>query len=385
MIPFNKPVVTGKEQKYLAETFAERHFCGGGKFSEKCSRWIEKKTGTKRALMTTSCTDALEMSAILADIQPGDEVIMPSFTFVSTATAFVLRGAHIKFVDIRPDTMNIDESRIEEAITPRTKAIVPVHYAGVGCEMDTINDIAKLYNLLVIEDAAQGVLAYYKGKPLGSIGDLGCYSFHETKNVHSGEGGALLVNNKKFIYRAEIIYEKGTNRLAFSKGFIDKYTWIDIGSSFLSSELNNAFLYAQLEDAEKITNKRLQLWNRYYENLKHLEEKGILELPKIPKYCHHNGHIFYIKVRNKEERSKLMEFLEKRGIQTTLHYIPLHSSPAGKRFGEFVGKDIYTTRESERLLRLPMFYDLTEEEVDMVCDYIDLFFTHKLALYRIRI
>ncbi len=384
MIPFNRPALTGKEQKYLAETFANRKFCGGGEFSEKCSQWIQKKTGTKRALMTTSCTDALEMSAILADIQPGDEVIMPSFTFVSTATAFVLRGAKIKFVDIRPDTMNIDETKIEDAITPRTKAIVPVHYAGVGCEMDTINEIAKIHNLVVVEDAAQGVLAYYKGKALGSIGDLGCYSFHETKNIQSGEGGALLVNNEKLVYRAEVIYEKGTNRLAFARGLVDRYTWIDVGSSFLSSELNNAFLYAQLEDAEKITKKRVNLWKRYYENLKHLEEKEIIELPKVPKHCQHNGHIFYIKVKDKEERSKLMKYLKDRGIQTTFHYIPLHTAPAGKKFGEFVGKDIYTTKESERLLRLPMFYDLTEQQVDMICDYINIFFSTKIALAKMR-
>ena len=383
MIPFNRPALTGKEQKYIAETFAKRRFCGGGEFSEKCAQWLMKKTGTKRALITTSCTDALEMSAILADIQPGDEVIMPSFTFVSTATAFVLRGAKIKFVDIRPDTMNIDETKIEEAITPRTKAIVPVHYAGVGCEMDTINEIAKKYNLYVIEDAAQGVMASYKGKALGSIGDLGCYSFHETKNIQSGEGGALLVNNEKLVYRAEVIYEKGTNRLAFARGLVDRYTWIDIGSSFLASELNTAFLYAQLEDAHIITNKRLKLWNRYYENLKPLEEKGHIELPKVPKHCQHNGHIFWIKVKDKEERSELMSFLKQKEIQTTFHYIPLHTAPAGKKYGEFVGEDKYTTKESERLIRLPMFYDLTEKEVDMICDYINVFFIKKFVVSKI--
>ncbi len=383
MIPFNRPALTGKEQKYLAETFTNRKFSGGGEFSERCAQWLSKKTGTKRALITTSCTDALEMSAILANIQPGDEVIMPSFTFVSTATAFVLRGARIKFVDIRPDTMNIDENKIEEAITEKTKAIVPVHYAGVGCEMDTINDIAKQYNLFVIEDAAQGIMASYKGKSLGSIGDLGCYSFHETKNIHSGEGGALLINNEKLIYRAEVLYEKGTNRLAFSRGLVDRYTWIDIGSSFLASELNTAFLYAQLEDAHIITARRVKLWNRYYENLKYLKEKEIIELPEIPSYCKHNGHIFWIKVKNKEERSSLMDFLKGKGIYTTFHYIPLHSSPAGKKYGEFVGEDEFTTKESERLLRLPLFYDLKEEEVDMICEYIFLFFEKKSVLARI--
>ncbi len=383
MIPFNRPALTGKEHKYIAETFTKRKFSGGGEFSEKCSKWIEKKTGTKRALITTSCTDALEMSAILSNIQPGDEVIMPSFTFVSTATAFVLRGAKIKFVDIRPDTMNIDETKIEYAITPRTKAIVPVHYAGVGCEMDTINEIAKEYNLYVIEDAAQGVMASYKGKALGSIGDLGCYSFHETKNIQSGEGGALLVNNEKLVYRAEVIYEKGTNRLAFARGLVDRYTWIDVGSSFLASELNTAFLYAQLEDAHLITDRRLKLWNRYYENLKPLEKKGYIELPKIPEHCQHNGHIFWIKVKDKEERTSLMSFLKSKGIQTTFHYIPLHTAPAGKKYGEFVGEDVYTTRESERLVRLPMFYDLQEKEVDMICDYINVFFIKKSALSRI--
>jgi len=378
MIPFNKPVVTGKEKIYLMEVFEKLKFSGGGDFSEKCSRWIEEKTSTKRALITTSCTDALEMSSILVDIKPGDEVIMPSFTFVSTANPFVMRGAKIKFVDIRPDTMNIDETKIEDAITEKTKAIVPVHYAGVGCEMDIINEIAEIHNLYVIEDAAQGILSYYKGKPLGSIGDIGCFSFHETKNIHSGEGGALLVNNKDLIYRAEVIYEKGTNRLAFSRGLVDRYTWVDIGSSFLASELNTAFLYAQFEEAEKIIEKRVRLWERYYENLKYLQKKELIELPNVPEYCQHNGHIFYIKLKNKEERSRFMKYMKDRGIQTTFHYIPLHSSEAGRRFGEFVGEDIYTTKESERLVRLPMFYDLSFAEVDIICDYIGIFFAKHL-------
>ncbi len=377
MIPFNKPVVTGKETIYLNQVFKNGKFCGGGSFSEKCSRWLEEKTGTKRALITTSCTDALEMSSLLVDIKPGDEVIMPSFTFVSTANPFVMRGAKVKFVDIRPDTLNIDETKIEDAITEKTKAIVPVHYAGVSCEMDTIMDIAKRHNLFVVEDAAQCILSSYKGKPLGSIGDLGCYSFHETKNIQSGEGGALLVNNESLIYRAEVLYEKGTNRLAFARGLVDRYTWVDIGSSFLASELNTAFLYAQLEEAERIIRRRVHLWNRYYRNLKHLEEKGYIELPKVPQHCQHNGHIFYIKVKNKEERSKFMSFLKERGIHTTFHYIPLHSSPAGRKFGEFVGEDRYTTKESERLVRLPMFFDLRFEEVDMICDYIDMYFARQ--------
>ncbi len=384
MIPFNRPALTGKEQKYLAQVFVNNKFCGDGEFSKKCSHWIEKKTGTKRALITTSCTDALEMSALLADIKPGDEVIMPSFTFVSTATAFVLRGAKIKFVDIRPDTMNIDETLIEDAITKKTKAIVPVHYAGVSCEMDTINEIARKYNLLVIEDAAQGVMAFYRGKALGSLGDLGCYSFHETKNIQCGEGGALLVNNEKLVYRAEVLYEKGTNRLAFARGLVDRYTWVDVGSSFLASELNTAFLYAQLEEAKHITRKRLSLWNRYYENLKYLEEKGLIELPKIPDHCQHNGHIFYIKVKDIEQRSRLISFLKKRDIHATFHYIPLHSSPAGKKYGDFVGEDRYTTKESSRLLRLPMYHQLKEEEVDMICDYISIFFKRETTLEAIK-
>ena len=323
-------------------------------------------TNTKKALITTSGTSALEMAAILANIQPGDEVIMPSYTFVSTANAFVLRGAKIVFVDIRPDTMNIDETQIEDAITEKTKAIVPVHYAGVACEMDTICDIAKRHNLLVIEDAAQGVMSRYKGKALGSIGDLGCYSFHETKNYSSGEGGAILVNHPEFVERAEIIREKGTNRTKFFRGQVDKYTWVDIGSSYLQSELNCAYLYGQIEKPEIINNDRMKSWQLYYRHLQPLADRGCIELPVIPEGCEHNAHMFYVKVSNLEERSRLISFLKDNCIGAVFHYIPLHSSPAGQRFGRFHGEDRYTTVESERLLRLPMYYGLTEENISYI-------------------
>ena len=374
MIKFNVPPVVGKEMIYLEEAIRSQKICGDGAFTKRCSKWLEEQTGSERVLLTTSCTHATELAAILADIRPGDEVIMPSYTFVSTADAFVLRGAKAVFVDIRPDTMNIDETLIEDAITERTKAIVPVHYAGVSCEMDTICDIAKRHNLYVIEDAAQGVMATYKGRPLGTIGDYGCYSFHETKNLSMGEGGALLIKDKENILRAEIVREKGTNRSQFFRGEIDKYTWMDAGSSYLPSELNAAYLWAQLEDAEKIYDDRMRSWNLYYEQLKPLAEEGKIELPVIPEGCVHNAHMFYIKTKDLEERSDLIFYLKGKQINSVFHYIPLHSSPAGKRLGVFHGEDKYTTKESERILRLPLYYGLTGDQVKMVTNSIYEYF-----------
>ena len=374
MISFNVPPVAGKELIYLEEAIRSKKICGDGAFTKRCSRWLEEQTGSERVLLTTSCTHATELAAILADIKPGDEVIMPSYTFVSTADAFVLRGAKAVFVDIRPDTMNIDETLIEDAITEKTRAIVPVHYAGVSCEMDTICDIAKRHNLYVIEDAAQGVMATYKGRPLGTIGDYGCYSFHETKNLSMGEGGALLIKDKENVLRAEIVREKGTNRSQFFRGEIDKYTWMDAGSSYLPSELNAAYLWAQLEDAQKIYDDRMRSWNLYYEQLKPLADEGRIELPVIPEGCVHNAHMFYIKTKDLEERSDLIFFLKGKQINGVFHYIPLHSSPAGKRLGVFHGEDKYTTKESERILRLPLYYGLNEDQVKMVTDSIYEYF-----------
>lgn len=368
MINFNVPPVAGKELIYLEEAIRSKKICGDGAFTKRCSKWLEEQTGSERVLLTTSCTHATELAAILADIKPGDEVIMPSYTFVSTADAFVLRGAKAVFVDIRPDTMNIDETLIEDAITEKTRAIVPVHYAGVSCEMDTICEIAKRHNLYVIEDAAQGVMATYKGRPLGTIGDYGCYSFHETKNLSMGEGGALLIKDKENVLRAEIVREKGTNRSQFFRGEIDKYTWMDAGSSYLPSELNAAYLWAQLEDAQKIYDDRMRSWNLYYEQLKPLADEGRIELPVIPEGCVHNAHMFYIKTKDLEERSDLIFFLKGKQINSVFHYIPLHSSPAGKRLGVFHGEDKYTTKESERILRLPLYYGLNEDQVKMVTD-----------------
>lgn len=375
MIPFNVPPFIGKELDYVKEAMEKNHkICGDGPFTKKCNKWIEEKFLVEKVLLTTSCTHALEMAAILADIKEGDEVITTSFTFVSTVNAFVLRGAKIVFVDIRPDTMNIDENLIEDAITEKTKVIVPVHYAGVACEMDKIMEIAKKYNLIVVEDAAQGVMSKYKEKALGTIGDFGCFSFHETKNYSMGEGGALLIRNNNFSERAEIIREKGTDRSKFFRGQVDKYTWVDMGSSYLPSELNAAYLYAQLENADEINENRLKSWNIYNKNLKELEDKKILELPKIPKECSHNAHMFYIKCKNLEERSKLTEFLKENLIYSVFHYIPLHTAEAGKKFGRFNGKDIFTTQESERLLRLPMYYGLKEEEILYICEKIKEFY-----------
>lgn len=373
-IPFNVPPYIGKEDEYIKKAIDSRKICGDGEFTRLCNLKLEELTGSKKALITTSGTSALEMSALLADIKEGDEVIMPSYTFVSTANAFVLRGAKIVFVDIRPDTMNIDERLIESAITSKTKAIVPVHYAGVACEMDTICEIAKKYNLVVIEDSAQGVMSYYKGKALGSIGEFGCYSFHETKNYSMGEGGAVLINREDLVERAEIIREKGTNRTKFFRGQVDKYTWVDIGSSYLQSELNCAYLYAQIENPDIINENRLKAWNKYYELLKPLQAEGYIELPFIPKECTHNAHMFYIKAKNLEERTRLIAFLKEKGVNAVFHYIPLHSSPAGKKFGVFNGEDKYTTKESERLLRLPMYYGIEENDVIYIAEKVREFY-----------
>lgn len=374
MIKFNVPPYAERAMDYIQECVRNQKICGDGAYTKKCNQWIEEKTGTKKCLLTTSCTHATEMAALLSDIQPGDEVIMPAYTFVSTADAFVLRGAIPVFVDIRPDTMNIDEKLIEAAITEKTRAVVPVHYAGVSCEMDTIMDIAKRHNLVVIEDAAQGIMSSYKGKALGTIGDFGCFSFHETKNYSMGEGGALLIRNEKDVEEAEIIREKGTNRSKFYRGQIDKYTWINYGSSYLPSDMNAAYLYAQFEIAEEINDARLALWNRYYENLLPLAEAGKIGLPVVPEGCTHNAHMFYIKTADIEERTAFIAYLGENDIMSVMHYIPLHTSPAGKKFGRFHGEDRYTTKESERLSRLPMYYGLTEGQVDDICRVIKKFY-----------
>lgn len=374
MINFNVPPYIGKEKEYMSVAIDNRKICGDGDFTKKCDAWIEDRTGTEKALLVTSGSTALDMAAVLADVGPGDEVILPSYTFVSTANAFVLRGASLVFVDIRPDTQNIDEKLIEDAITDKTKVIAPVHYAGVGCEMDTIMDIAKRHNLIVVEDAAQGVISTYKGRGLGSIGDFGCYSFHETKNYSMGEGGALLINDEAKVDRAEIIREKGTDRSRFLKGMVDKYTWVDMGSSYLPSELNAAYLYAQLEQADHINENRMSSWNSYYEQLKELEDKGRVSLPVIPKECEHNAHMFYVKTASLDERVALASFLKENGVETAFHYVPLHTAPAGSRFGRFHGEDKYTTNTFERLLRLPMYYGLKAEDVDYICEKIKEFY-----------
>ena len=374
MISFNVPPCIGKEMPYIEEAIKMHKICGDGKFTKKCSKWIEETTGTAKALLTTSCTHATEMAAILLDIKPGDEVIMPSYTFVSTADAFVLRGAKVVFVDIRPDTMNIDETLIEAAITAKTRAIVPVHYAGVSCEMDTIMDIARRHNLYVIEDAAQGVSSTYKGKALGTIGDYGCFSFHETKNYSMGEGGALLIRDAENILKAEIIREKGTNRSQFFRGEIDKYTWMEAGSSYLPSELNAAYLWAQLENVDEIYQNRMDTWALYYEMLTPLAEEGKIELPVVPEDCVHNAHMFYIKVKDLNERTELIGYLKQHEILAVFHYVPLHSAPAGKKYGIFHGEDKYTTRESERLLRLPMYYGIEKEKIEKVVQTIYEFY-----------
>lgn len=373
MIQFNIPPYTGREMDYIKEAIEKRKICGDGEFTKRCNQWIEKQSGTTKALLTTSCTHATEMAAILCGIQPGDEVIMPSYTFVSTADAFVLRGAKAVFVDIRPDTLNIDEKLIENAVTEKTKAIVPVHYAGISCEMDTIMDIARKYNLKVVEDAAQGVMSYYKGQALGTIGDFGCLSFHETKNLSMGEGGALLIKDQDMIEKAEIVREKGTNRSKFFRGQIDKYTWIDAGSSYLPSELNAAYLWAQMEMAKDIYDDRMSSWNAYYEGLRDLRDKGVLEIPVVPESCVHNAHMFYIKVSDLEERTRMIDYLKEHDVNAVFHYIPLHTAPAGVKYGEFRGEDRYTTKESERLIRLPLYYGLGKD-VEKVIDAVRKFY-----------
>ena len=374
MIDFNVPPFAGKEIDYIQDAIAGRKICGDGPFTKKCDKWLEEKTGTYRALLTTSCTQALELSAILAEVQQGDEVILPSFTFVATANAFVLRGAKLVFVDIRPDTKNIDESLIEDAITDKTKVIAPVHYAGVGCEMDTILDIAKRHDLIVVEDAAQGVMSTYKGRALGSMGDYGCFSFHETKNYSMGEGGAILIKDKTKSEEAEVIREKGTDRSRFLRGQVDKYSWVTMGSSYLPSDMNAAYLYAQLEKAEEINNDRLASWERYYKGLKQLEDAGKVSLPIIPEECKHNAHMFYVVTKDLEERTRLISFLKENGVSAVFHYVPLHSAKAGLKYGRFHGEDKYTTKIAESLLRLPMYYGLKEEEVDYVCKKIIEFY-----------
>lgn len=362
MINFNVPPCTGNEMKYIEQAIASHKICGDGSFTKKCSAWLEQRFDAKKVLLTTSGSTALDMAALLCGLEPGDEVILPSFTFSSTANSFVLAGAKLVFVDIRPDTMNIDETLIERAITEKTKVICVMHYAGVACEMDTIMDIARRHKLLVVEDAAQGVMASYKGKALGTIGDLGCYSFHETKNYSMGEGGAIVINNPDYIEQAEILREKGTNRAKFFRGQVDKYTWVDFGDSYLPSELNAAYLWAQLEMADEINNDRLHSWHEYDEAFKPLEAGGRLGLPAVPEGCVHNAHMYYIKCKDLAERTSLIRFLKERDILAVFHYVPLHSAPAGERFGRFDGEDRYTTAESDRLLRLPMYYGLTAED-----------------------
>lgn len=374
MIDFNVPPYVGTEMSYIEDAILKHKICGDGEYTKKCSAWLEEKTGTSKALLTTSCTHATEMAALLCDIQPGDEVIMPSFTFVSTADAFVLRGAKAVFVDIRPDTMNIDEKLIEQAITDKTKAIVPVHYAGVSCEMDTIMDIAKRHKLYVVEDAAQGLMSSYKGKALGTIGDFGCFSFHETKNYSMGEGGALLIQDADRVEEAEILREKGTNRSKFFRGQIDKYTWMNYGSSYLPSELNAAYLWAQLEKADEIYKNRMWAWEYYDQELTEMQKAGYIELPNIPEGCTHNAHMFYVKAKDLAERSALIQYMNDRDVNCVFHYIPLHSAPAGLKFGRFAGEDNYTTKESERLMRLPMWYGITEKETEQVVKTLKSFY-----------
>lgn len=374
MINFNIPPYTGKEMEYMKQAVENKKICGDGPFTKKCNQWLEERFHAQKVLLTTSGTTALEMATILCDLHEGDEVILPSYTFSSTATSVVLTGAKLVFVDIRPDTMNIDETKIEDAITDKTKAIMVVHYAGVACEMDTIMDIAKRHNLKVIEDAAQGVMSTYKGRYLGTIGDFGCYSFHETKNYSMGEGGALVINNPEYNEKAEILREKGTNRAKFFRGQVDKYTWVDYGSSYLPSDLNAAYLWAQLEKADEINKNRLQSWNRYNEAFKELAEAGKIELPTIPEECVHNAHMYYVKLKDLEDRTKFIAYMKEAGVQCTFHYIPLHSAPAGQKFGIFSGNDEHTTSESDRLVRLPLYYQLSDEDQSCVIMSIKNFF-----------
>lgn len=374
MINFNEPVYLEKSMEYVKKAILiNKRLNGDGEFTAKCTEWMEQRFGGAKILLTTSCTHGLEMASLLCGIAPGDEVIMPSYTFVSTANAFVLRGAKIKFVDIDPRTMNINADLIEEAITERTRVIVPVHYAGVGCDMDKIMAIARKHHLIVVEDAAQGVMAKYKGKYLGTIGDFGSYSFHETKNYTMGEGGALVFQKDEYQEKAEILREKGTDRSKFFRGQVDKYRWIDYGSSYLPSEMNAAYLYAQLEECEKINHKRHEIYDYYHANLKNLEDEGKIQRPFVPEGCVHNAHMYYIKTRDLSVRSRLIAYLKENGICTAFHYVPLHSSPAGEKFGRFSGEDVYTTRESERLVRLPMFYDLSETDMEYIVEKIQQF------------
>ena len=382
MINFNEPPFVGTEFVYLEQAIRNKKICGDGVFTKRCNAWLEDCTGAQKALLTTSGTAALEMAALLCDIEPGDEVILPSYTFSSTATAFVLAGARLVFVDIRPDTMNIDERMIEAAVSDKTKAIVVVHYAGVSCEMDAIMDLASEYNLRIVEDAAQGIMSLYKGRPLGSIGDFGCYSFHETKNYSMGEGGALLIADEKHNEPAEVLREKGTNRSRFFRGQVDKYTWVGYGSSYLPSDLNAAYLWAQLERADDINENRLAIWNRYYHAFVDLADQEIISLPVVPKECVHNAHMFYMKCRGLSERTALIAYQRDRDVQTTFHYIPLHSAPAGRKFGRFAGDDVYTTAESERIVRLPMYYGLAEEDQDRVIEAVRAFFASSLTSKR---
>lgn len=374
MIDFNIAPYSGNEIEYMMQAVKNKKICGDGPFTKKCHQWLEERFGAQKVLLTTSGTTALEMATILCGLKEGHEVILPSYTFSSTATSIVLTGAKLVFVDIRPDTMNIDETKIEAAITDKTRAIIVVHYAGVACEMDTIMDIARRHNLKVIEDAAQGVMSTYRGRYLGTIGDFGCYSFHETKNYSMGEGGALVINHPEYNERAEILREKGTNRAKFFRGQVDKYTWVDYGSSYLPSDLNAAYLYAQLEKADEINEKRLKIWNCYNEAFKNLQEAGKLELPTIPDECVHNAHMYYIKLKDLKQRTEFLSYMRENGICSVFHYIPLHSSSAGMRFGTFHGEDKYTTLESERLARLPMYYGLKEADLEYVIKKVLEFF-----------
>ena len=374
MISFNVPPVVGDELAYIRQAIADHKISGDGAFTKKCHAWLEEQCGAGKALLTTSGTSALDMAMLLCDFHEGDEVILPSYTFSSTATSAVLAGARPVFVDIRPDTMNIDEKKIEEAITEKTKAIIVVHYAGVACEMSAITAIAEKHHLKVIEDAAQGVMSTYRGKYLGTIGDFGCYSFHETKNYSMGEGGALIINRPEYVERAEILREKGTNRSKFFRGQVDKYTWVDIGDSYLPSELNAAYLLAQLQRAQEIYDDRMGTWQKYWEAFRPLAEQGKVEIPVIPSDCRHNAHMFYLKLADLEERTRFIEYMKGQGVQCVFHYIPLHSSPAGKKYGRFHGEDVHTTKESERLVRLPMYYRMEQKDIDHVTEKVKEFF-----------
>ena len=366
MISFNIAPYTGRELEYVRQAIDAHKICGDGSFTKKCNAWMEERFHAQKVLLTTSGSTALDMAALMCGIRPGDEVILPSFTFSSTANSFVLAGAKLVFVDIRPDTMNLDETKIEAAITEKTKVIVPMHYAGIACEMDTIMAIAEKHGRLVVEDAAQGVMSSYKGKALGTIGDFGCYSFHETKNYSMGEGGALVINDERFNEQAEVLREKGTNRAKFFRGQVDKYTWVDFGDSFLPSDMNAAYLWAQLEHADQINEDRLATWNAYYEAFRPLAEVGRIELPTVPTECTHNAHMFYIKCRDLEDRTRFISYMKENGVQCVFHYVPLHSAPAGEKFGRFSGKDEYTTKESDRLVRLPMYYALTHNNIEQI-------------------